>query len=241
MLVVPLYHRGEAAMAAVCPHGFPNPATRYGEVLLPPHACNACRSDYFSRAAIRPGVAYSGPNQAFEEEPWDCSRYLFYQNANDLSKVQGSQGPNGFGPSPPPTDPIQAQARTSLPQTQELRQRTKSRRPSHCNILFVDGNNGSHVAKRRGPLTEGGRDNIKRVRTKSGACWRCKVLKKQVSLLKVFPLQIVNCISVMEKLHVKNAQPRMHMLENGILNANGETSKTRSRARFPVGLHRIAI
>ena len=213
-------------MAALCPHGFPNPVTRYGEILLPPQACNACRSDYFPRSQIRPGVAYSVPNQAFEEGPWDSGRNPFTQNANDPSNVQVSQGRNGFGPPLPPSDPIQAEGGIYPPQPQELRQRAKPPKPSHYNILFLDGNNSSHVAKRRGPLTEGGRDNIKRLRSKGGACWRCKVLKKQVSFLKVVD-QAADCISVMARLHVRNAQLWSH--ENGIWNANGAMSKTWSR------------
>ena len=178
-------------MAAVCPHGFPIPATRYGEVLLPPHACHACRSNNFLGTAIRSGVAYNRPSEAFEEGPWDSGSNFLPQNANDPSNILGSQERNGFGPPPPPPDPFQVQAETSLQQTQELRQRPKPPVSLHFKILFSDDNNGSHVAKRRGPLSEGGRDNIKRLRTRGGACWRCKVLKKQVNLLKVIIIRLL--------------------------------------------------
>ena len=216
-------------MVVVCPHGFPLPATLYGDVLRPPNACHACRSDDSSGTGIRSGVSfYSETNQPFGQESWKSGANISMPDNSNVSNVQGYCELNGFGP--PPPDPLQAQARTSLPQTQESRQRPNPPRPSYCNVLFLDGNNGSHVAKRRGPLTEGGRDNIKRLRTKGGACWRCKVLKKQVSLLKSFSFQIVNFASVMGKVRVKNVRRRMQMLGNGTLNANGETSKTISRA-----------
>lgn len=216
-------------MAAICPHGFSLPKTRYGDVLLPPNECHDCRSNTSFDTAIRlEGSVPNMTNQAFDQESWDSGQNLFPQNNNNLWNMHTGHELDGFRPTM--LDSLRAQG-TYLSESQDLPQQPKSARPSHFKVLFLDGNKTRHVAKRRGPLTEGGRDNIKRLRAKAGACWRCKVLKKQVGLFKVFD-KAANCISVMARLPVKNAQLGSH--ENGILNAQGETSKTVLRIRSPV-------
>ena len=48
-------------------------------------------------------------------------------------------------------------------------------------VFVLEGQKHKHVAGRRGPLKDGAREKAKLLKSKGGACWRCKVLKKQVS------------------------------------------------------------
>ena len=61
------------------------------------------------------------------------------------------------------------------------RPNSKNERP--LDIQFLDRTNdkvNKGRPRRRGPLKEGSRDEMKKFKTDGGACWRCKVLRKQV-------------------------------------------------------------
>jgi hypothetical protein len=45
---------------------------------------------------------------------------------------------------------------------------------------------GGPRSRRRGPLAPSSRDNIEKVKTGGGACWRCEMLKKSASMLTFF-------------------------------------------------------
>ncbi len=77
-------------------------------------------------------------------------------------------------------------------------------------IQFQDGRNNESAGGRvgrRGPLKEGGREGMRILKRGGGACWRCKILKKQVGVSKSAVRYAVTLIggSVTVDLHVKDA------------------------------------
>lgn len=77
-------------------------------------------------------------------------------------------------------------------------------------IQFQDGRNNESAGGRvgrRGPLKEGGREGMRILKRGGGACWRCKILKKQVGVSKSAVRYAVTLIggSVTVDLHVKEA------------------------------------
>lgn len=77
-------------------------------------------------------------------------------------------------------------------------------------IQFQDGRKSKSAGGsvgRRGPLKEGGREGMRILKNKGGACWRCKILKKQVGVSKLAVRYSVTLIggSVTVDSHVKDA------------------------------------
>ena len=88
-----------------------------------------------------------------------------------------------------PADP----ASTSIMEQDEQRQspagRKRLKKSTGTALTFImhsqngrKDKNAPRIGRRHGPLDERGRKGMKVLKAKGGACWRCKILKKQVSL-----------------------------------------------------------
>ena len=75
----------------------------------------------------------------------------------------------------------QAQWQTNVKPLVSYGLNSKSKKPLEIKFQH-SANDRVHQERprRRGPLKEGSRDEMKKLRTNGGACWRCKVLRKQV-------------------------------------------------------------
>ena len=173
-------------MVSVCEHGFSLPPIRYGETLLPPEGCQSCRT------GLAPGLpslhtlqrsdhpAFGTPAQPYIGLTTSPERSSF-PDRNIWPNDPGSPEPWLSGPTP----------HTRLSPHHPLRdaehlvasEQTSSKNVSPFGVFVLEGQKHKFVAGRRGPLTDDARKKAKLLKSKGGACWRCKVLKKQVSLL----------------------------------------------------------
>ena len=77
-------------------------------------------------------------------------------------------------------------------------------------IHFQDSKTGKlarGTPRRRGPLKEGSREEMRVLKSEGGACWRCKILKKQVGIYESAfrcSIMLINC-SVIKDYHVRHA------------------------------------
>ena len=127
------------------------------------------------------------------------------------------------------------------PCRQRSSRKTKAQNPSGSkHSIFIMHFHDSKQGKRpqgsrcrQGPLKESGRKGMRILKAKGGACWRCRILKKQVSICKsIISHNTAQINSVMRVPHAKNApqgQPKY-----GTLNASEVTSVTVWRGSFLV-------
>lgn len=114
--------------------------------------------------------------------PTSCQEHPLYNNnvSSDL------QRPDELNSSKPLTTmSIPAQARRQTAKGRGLSYGQYSRNGSSSIIHFQDSTHGkppTGTPRRRGPLKERSREGMRMLRSEGGACWRCKILKKQVGI-----------------------------------------------------------
>lgn len=167
-----------------CEHGFSLPPVRYGETLLPPEDCQSCR---FGLAPELPGIHIEQPHG---HPAFGTPAQPYIGSTTSLERSSFSNGtvwPNAPGPSeprlsvPPPHAILSPQRPLRNAEDHIASEQTSSKNVSPFGVFVLEGQKNKHVAGRRGPLKDGARAKAKLLKSKGGACWRCKVLKKQVS------------------------------------------------------------
>ena len=167
-----------------CEHGFSLPPVRYGETLLPPENCQTCR---FGLAPGVPGIhieqphghpPFGTPAQPYIGLTTSLERSSF-PNRDVWPNVPGSSEPRVSVP--PPQAMLSPQRPSRNAEDLIPSEQTPSKNVSPFGVFVLEGQKRKHVAGRHGPLTDDARKKAKLLKSKGGACWRCKVLKKQVS------------------------------------------------------------
>lgn len=100
-----------------------------------------------------------------------------------LPVLRGPRMPEAAAPSAHDTSPSQAAQQHSIPNQPLSRHPSRSERihdsiTKHVSTLKTSIGKGG----RRGPLSENGRRDMRALEAVGGACWRCKVLRRKVSL-----------------------------------------------------------
>ena len=168
-----------------CEHGFSLPPVRYGETLLLPEICQSCR---FGLAPGLPGIHIEQPHghpplgtpaQPYIDSTSSLERSSI-PSSNVWPSVPGSPELRSFDP--PPRVMLSPQLPSRNAEDLVPSEQTSSKNVSPFGVFVLEGQKRKHVVGRRGPLTDDAREKAKLLKSKGGACWRCKVLKKQVSL-----------------------------------------------------------
>ena len=166
-----------------CMHGFCTHA-RYGDVLRPPFECYMCIANpgnwYFESTSLVINILSIKQNYRLQDDPIQSQEHTVY---NDQISSDGQS--RDVHPLPDSQNSTyilsQAQRQTDVTPLVSCGPISNSKKPLEIKFHH-SANDRVHQERprRRGPLKEGSRDEMKRLRTNGGACWRCKVLRKQV-------------------------------------------------------------